>query len=48
MGDEEKSNGEFAEYKELEKKEADAVERQRRELRQFLFLLKDTPEAQSK
>lgn len=47
MGDREKSNGEFAEYKELEKKEADQVERHRRALRQFLFVLKDAPGAQN-
>jgi tetratricopeptide (TPR) repeat protein len=48
MGEEAKAQHEFEKYKELEKKEADQVERQRRELRQFLFVLKEAPEAQSK
>lgn len=48
MGDQEKSHREFAAYKQLEKQEADQVERQRRELRQFLFVFKDSPEAASK
>ena len=43
MGEEVKAQHEFEKYKELERKEADQVERQRRELRQFLFVLKDAP-----
>jgi tetratricopeptide (TPR) repeat protein len=41
MGEDEKAQREFEQYKELDKKEAAAVERQRRELRQFIFVLKD-------
>jgi Flp pilus assembly protein TadD len=48
MGEEAKARYEFEQYRELEKKEADQVERQRRELRQFLFVFKDSPEAPSK
>ncbi len=48
MGDEAKAQHEFEQYKELEKKEADQVERQRRELRQFLFVFKEAPEAPGK
>jgi tetratricopeptide (TPR) repeat protein len=48
LGEEAESQHEFERYKELEKKEADQVERQRRVLRQFLFVLKDAPEAPSK
>src|SRR5258708_7561399 len=48
LGEEAKSQHEFEQYKELERKEADQVERQRRVLRQFLFVLKDPPEAASK
>jgi tetratricopeptide (TPR) repeat protein len=40
-GDEAKAQHEFEEYKELDKVEADTIERQRRELRQFVFVLKD-------
>jgi len=46
MGEVSKSQHEFEEYKELEKKEGDAIERQRRELRQFLIVLKDAPAAE--
>ena len=42
-GDEAKAQHEFEEYKELDKIEAAAIERQRRELRQFVFVLKDQP-----
>jgi tetratricopeptide (TPR) repeat protein len=40
-GEEEKAQQEFAIYKQCEKREADALERQRRELRQFLVILND-------
>ena len=43
LGEEAKAQSEIAEYKELEKAEAAVVERQRRELRQFLVVLKDRP-----
>jgi tetratricopeptide (TPR) repeat protein len=43
IGEDGKSEHEFTEYKELDKTEAAAVERQRRELRQFVFVLKDQP-----
>jgi tetratricopeptide (TPR) repeat protein len=43
LGEDAKAEGEIAKYKELEKAEAAAVERQRRELRQFLVVLKDQP-----
>jgi tetratricopeptide (TPR) repeat protein len=36
-----KAQREFEDYKELDKKEAAGIERQRRELRQFIFVLKD-------
>jgi tetratricopeptide (TPR) repeat protein len=48
MGEEAKAQREFEQYKDLEKKEADVVERQRRELRQFLFVFKDAAEAPGK
>jgi tetratricopeptide (TPR) repeat protein len=41
IGDEGKAGDEFEEYKRLDRTEAAAEERQRRELRQFLFILKD-------
>jgi tetratricopeptide (TPR) repeat protein len=41
--EEKKARQEFAIYKQNEKEEADALERQRRELRQFLIILKDQP-----
>lgn len=41
IGEETKAQREFEEYKQLDKTEAAAVERQRRELRQFIFVLKD-------
>lgn len=41
MGDDAKAQREIEEYKRLDKTEADTIERQRRELRQFLFVLKD-------
>jgi Flp pilus assembly protein TadD len=41
IGDDAKAQREFDEYKQLEKSETAAVERQRRELRQFVFVLKD-------
>jgi len=40
-GDESKAQYEFEQYKQLDKTQAAAIERQRRELRQFLFVLKD-------
>lgn len=46
--EESKAQHEFEEYKKLDKEEAAAIERQRRELRQFLFVLKDpTPQGQT-
>lgn len=48
LGDEEKSKAEFVQYKELEKKEADQVEQERRELRQFLFVFKGAPDTASR
>jgi tetratricopeptide (TPR) repeat protein len=41
IGEEAKAQREFEEYKELDKTENAAIERQRRELRQFIFVLKD-------
>lgn len=41
MGEDAKAQREFEQHKELDKKEAAAVDRQRRELRQFIFVLKD-------
>jgi tetratricopeptide (TPR) repeat protein len=41
IGDDAKAQREFDEYKQLDKSETAAVERQRRELRQFVFVLKD-------
>lgn len=43
LGEGAKAEREIAEYKDLEKAEAASVERQRRELRQFLVVLKDQP-----
>jgi len=42
-GDEARAQREFDLYKQLDKSEAEKVERQRRDLRQFLFVLKDQP-----
>lgn len=42
-GEEEPAAKEFNSYKRLDKTESEKVERQRRELRQFLFVLKDHP-----
>ena len=42
-GDEARAQREFDLYKQLDKSEAEKAERQRRELRQFLFVLKDQP-----
>jgi tetratricopeptide (TPR) repeat protein len=41
VGEEAKAQREFEDYKRLDKTEAATIERQRRELRQFLFVLKD-------
>jgi Flp pilus assembly protein TadD len=41
MGDEANAKREFEEYERLEKTEADTIERQRRELRQFVFVLRE-------
>jgi tetratricopeptide (TPR) repeat protein len=41
IGEGAKSQREFEEYKQLDKMETAAIERQRRELRQFIFVLKD-------
>ncbi len=43
IGEEAKAQSEFEQYKQLDKTETAAIERQRRELRQFLFVLKDQP-----
>ena len=45
VGDEASSERETQLYKEAEKAESDTVERQRREIRQFLIILKDQPQA---
>jgi tetratricopeptide (TPR) repeat protein len=44
-GEKTKAEQEFATYKEIEKEEAAERERERRELRQFLIILKDQPAA---
>lgn len=44
-GEKAKAEQEFATYKEIEKEEAAERERERRELRQFLIILKDQPAA---
>jgi tetratricopeptide (TPR) repeat protein len=41
LGEKAKALGEFEAYKQLDKTEAEATERRRRELRQFLFVLQD-------
>jgi tetratricopeptide (TPR) repeat protein len=41
IGEGAKAQREFEEYKQLDKMETAAIERQRRELRQFIFVLKD-------
>jgi len=43
LGENAKAQSEFDQYKQLDKTEAVTTERQRRELRQFLFVLKDQP-----
>jgi Flp pilus assembly protein TadD len=43
LGEEAKAQREFSEYKQLNQTQTAAVERERRELRQFLFVLKDQP-----
>ena len=47
IGEESKAAQEFQEYEKVEKTETAAIERQRRELRQFLIILKDQPKASS-
>lgn len=47
VGEEEKSKQELALYEEVQKAETEAVERQRRELRQFLIILKGQPQSTS-
>ena len=42
-GEDAKAQHEFDEYKQLDKTETAAIERKRRELRQFVFVLKDQP-----
>jgi hypothetical protein len=42
-GEESKAHQELQAYEQIEKTEAAALERQRRELRQFLIILKDQP-----
>jgi len=43
IGEESKAEQEFREYEKIEKAETAAIESQRRELRQFLIILKDQP-----
>jgi Flp pilus assembly protein TadD len=43
LGEEAKAQREFSQYKQLNQAQAAAVERERRELRQFLFVFKDQP-----
>ena len=45
LGEEAKAQSEFEQYKQLDKTETATIEQQRRELRQFLFVLKDQPTA---
>ena len=45
IGDKTKAQQEFEAYEQIEKREAAELERQRRELRQFLIILKDQPTA---
>src|SRR5256885_12590471 len=45
ISEESKAEQEFWEYEKIEKAETAAIERQRRELRQFLIILKDQPAA---
>jgi tetratricopeptide (TPR) repeat protein len=47
VGEKAKAQQEFQAYEQIQKTEAAAVERQRRELRQFLIILKDQPTASS-
>jgi Tfp pilus assembly protein PilF len=47
IGEESKAEQEFREYEQMEKAETVAIERQRRELRQFLIILKDQPATSS-
>jgi tetratricopeptide (TPR) repeat protein len=47
IGEESKAEQEFQSYEQLEKAETATIERQRRELRQFLIILKDQPAASS-
>jgi Tfp pilus assembly protein PilF len=44
-GEKVKAQEEFQAYEQVEKEEAAEIERQRRELRQFLIILKDQPAA---
>jgi tetratricopeptide (TPR) repeat protein len=46
-GEKEKAQQEFGAYQQIEKQEAAEVDRQRREVRQFLIVLKDQPSASS-
>lgn len=45
VGEEEKSERELQLYKQVDKTETAAIEQQRREIRQFLIILKDQPQA---
>jgi tetratricopeptide (TPR) repeat protein len=47
IGEESKASQEFRVYEQMEKAETAAIESQRRELRQFLIILKDQPSASS-
>jgi tetratricopeptide (TPR) repeat protein len=47
IGEESKAEREFQVYEQVEKAETATIERQRRELRQFLIILKDQPAASS-
>jgi hypothetical protein len=43
IGDEAKAHEEFQAHLQVEKTQADAIERQRREVRQFVVVLKEQP-----
>jgi Tfp pilus assembly protein PilF len=45
LGQEQKAQQEFAAYRQIEKTEAAAVDRQRREVQQFIIVLKEQPAA---
>ena len=45
IGEQDKSREEFLRYRELDQQQAAAIEQQRKEIKQFLVVLKDTPAA---